>query len=116
MSVRFVAEVSSNSARDLEPCFAIVDAAADAGCSGIIKFHLCKISEVFVTEMLWRSPEYLAHEVELSAEFVGPIAERSNGRGLDFVRAPSHLDVVEQFLLFVDAHEIASCEPLWPAR
>lgn len=113
MSVRFVAEVSSNHARDLERCFAFVDAAADAGCSGI-KFQLFKIDELFAPEILERSPEHRAREAwELPVEFLRPIAERSHARGLDFLCTPFYLDAVEQLLPLVDAYKVASYELLW---
>jgi N-acetylneuraminate synthase len=113
VNVRFVAEVSSNHARDLERCFAFVDAAADAGCSGV-KFQLFKIDELFAPEILGRSPELRAREAwELPLEFLSPIAERSHLRGLDFLCTPFYLDAVEQLLPFVDAYKVASYELLW---
>jgi N-acetylneuraminate synthase len=102
MSARFVAEVSSNHARELGRCLTFVDAAAGAGCSGI-KFQLFKIGELFAPEILERSPEHRAREAwQLPVEFLGPIAERSHERGLDFLCTPFHLDAVEQLLPFVE--------------
>ncbi|MEI6727619.1 MAG: N-acetylneuraminate synthase family protein [Actinomycetes bacterium] len=113
MTARFVAEVSSNHARDLDRCFSFIDAAAEVGCSGI-KFQLFRIGELFAPEILRRSAELRARRAwELPVEFLGPIAERSHLRGLDFLCTPFYLDAVEELLPFVDAYKVASYELLW---
>lgn len=113
MSVRFVAEVSSNHARDLRRCLSFVDAAADIGCFGV-KFQLFRIDELFAPEVLKRSPAHRAREAwQLPVEFLAPVAERSHALGLDFLCTPFYLDAVQELLPFVDAYKIASYELLW---
>jgi sialic acid synthase SpsE len=109
----FVAEVSSNHARDLSRCLTFVDAAADVGCSGV-KFQLFRLRELFAPEILERSEQHRAREAwELPVEFLVPIVERSRERGLDFLCTPFYLDAVDVLLPFVDAYKIASYELLW---
>ena len=110
---RFVAEVSSNHARDLDRCLAFVDASAEAGCSGV-KFQLFRVRELFAPEVLERRPELRAREAwELPVAFLDPIAARSHERGLEFLCTPFHLDAVEELYPFVDAYKVASYELLW---
>jgi sialic acid synthase SpsE len=109
----FVAEVSSNHARDLERCLAFVDAAADAGC-GAAKFQLFRVRELFAPEILARSAEHRAREAwELPAEFLAPIAERCRDRGVAFWCTPFDLGAVARLAPFVDVLKIASYELLW---
>lgn len=109
----FVAEVSSNHARDLDRSLAFVGAAADAGCTGI-KFQLFRIEQLFAPEALAARPELLARkDWELPLEFLAPLAARSRERGLDFLCTPFHLEAVEELLPHVSAYKIASYELLW---
>ena len=49
--VSFIAEVSSNHSKDINRCFAFIDAAADAGCD-VVKFQLFRIDKLFAPEIL----------------------------------------------------------------
>ncbi len=109
----FVAEVSSNHARDLGRCLAFVDAAAAAGCDGV-KFQLFRVSELFAPEILERSEQHRRRQAwELPLEFLEPIASRCRERDLDFLCTPFHLKAVDDLLPFVDAYKVASYELLW---
>jgi N-acetylneuraminate synthase len=109
----FVAEVSSNHARDLDRCLAFVDAAADAGC-GAVKFQLFRIRELFAPEILARSEEHRRREQwELPVGFLAPIAERSRERGLAFWCTPFDLRAVGELEPHVDVLKVASYELLW---
>ena len=52
--VKFVAEVSSNHARDLERAKAFIRAAREVGCHGV-KFQLFKVDQLFAPEILAKS-------------------------------------------------------------
>jgi N-acetylneuraminate synthase len=109
----FVAEVSSNHARDLDRCLAFVDAAADAGC-GAVKFQLFRIRELFAPEILARSEEHRRREQwELPVDFLAPIAERARARGLAFWCTPFDLRAVAELEPYVDVLKVASYELLW---
>ena len=57
---QWIAEVSSNHQRDLERCYAVIDAAAAIGCDGV-KFQSFRIDELFASEVLERSAAPLIH-------------------------------------------------------
>jgi N-acetylneuraminate synthase len=110
---RFVAEVSSNHARDLDRCLAFVDASADEGCSDV-KFQLFKLRELFAPEALAANPRLLDREAwELPLGFLAPITERAHERGLGFMCTPFYLDAVAELFPFVDSYKVASYELMW---
>src|SRR5690606_41654097 len=93
--VRFVAEVASTHARDLERALAFVDTAAAIGCDDV-KFQLFRVRELFAPEVLACSPAHRAREAwELPESFVPILAERARARGLGFACTPFHLGAVE---------------------
>ena len=55
--VKFIAEVSSNHAQDLDRSLAFVDAAADCGFDAV-KFQLFRVAELFAPEILAKSPQH----------------------------------------------------------
>ena len=108
----FIAEASSNHARDLGRALAFVDAAADAGCDAV-KFQLFKIDRMFAPEILARSAKHRARrEWELPREHLAPLAERCLARGIQFSCTPFYLDAVEELRPFVAFYKIASYELL----
>jgi sialic acid synthase SpsE len=113
MSVHFCAEVSSNHGRDLERCFAFVDAAAAAGCDSV-KFQLFRVDELFAPEILAKSEKHRARrEWELPLDLLGPIAARCKRRGIQFACTPFYLGAVEALAPHVAYYKIASYELLW---
>ena len=113
MTVKFVAEVSSNHYRDLQRCLAFVDRAADIGCAAV-KFQLFRIDELFAPEVLDRSAEHRRRkEWELPVSFLAPLAARCQEKGIAFACTPFFLEAVEQLLPYVDFYKIASYELLW---
>ena len=113
MSIRFVAEVSSNHHRSLDRCLAFVDAAADAGCSDV-KFQLFRIGELFAPEALRAHPMLLAREAwELDPAFLAPIAARCRERDVAFGCTPFFLEAVDLLEPHVAFYKIASYELLW---
>ncbi len=111
--IKFIAEVSSNHARDLERCFRFIDASADAGCTAV-KFQLFKIRDLFSPEALRGKPELLKREAwELPLEFLPPLAQRCRERGIEFSCTPFYLDAVAELAPYVDFYKIASYELLW---
>jgi len=108
----FIAEASSNHARDLSRALAFVDAAADCG-SGAVKFQLFKIDRMFAPEILSRSAKHRARrEWELPVEYLGPIAVRCATRNIQFSCTPFYLDAVQELGPYVDFYKIASYELL----
>ena len=111
--VYFIAEVSSNHARNLDRCLKFVDTAAEIGCDAV-KFQLFRVRELFSPEILAKSPKHLAREAwELPEEFLKPIAERCREREIEFVCTPFFLEAVELLRPYVDRYKVASYELLW---
>ena len=113
MTVRFIAEASSNHGRDLHRALAFVDAAADCGCDAV-KFQLFRISELFAAEILARSAKHRARaEWELPVSHLEPLARRVSERGIEFSCTPFYLDAVAELAPYVAFYKIASYELLW---
>jgi len=113
MSVRFVAEVSSNHHQDLERCFAFIDRSAAIGCAAV-KFQLFKIRELFVPEVLEQSETHRAREQwELPVIFIPQLAARCRQQGIQFSCTPFYLGAVQEIEPYVDFYKIASYELLW---
>jgi len=111
--VRFIAEVSSNHARDLERALRFVDRAAEIGCDGV-KFQLFRIDELFAPEILKQSASHRARkDWELPEEFLAPLSRRCHELGIEFACTPFYLEAVEILAPFVDFMKIASYELLW---
>lgn len=111
----FIAEVSSNHARDLGRCLRFVDVAAETGC-GAVKFQLFRIDEMFAPEILARSAKHRARkEWELPVEFLKPIADRCQQRGIGLMCTPFYLGAVRELEPYVAAFKIASYELPWDA-
>lgn len=113
MTVRFIAEVSSNHHGSLERSLAFVDAAADAGCTDV-KFQLFRIRELFAPEAFRAKPELLKREAwELDPAFLAPIATRCRARQVGFGCTPFYIEAVDQLAPHVDFFKVASYELLW---
>ncbi len=108
----FIAEASSNHARDLGRALAFVDAAADAGCDAV-KFQLFKIDRMFAPEILSQSPKHRARrEWELPLDHLAPLADRCAARGIQFSCTPFYREAVEELAPFVSFYKVASYELL----
>ncbi len=113
--VMFIAEVSSNHARDLDRCLDFVDTAARIGCDAV-KFQLFRVDDLFAPEILARSASHRQRrEWELPTEFLPPIVERCHSRGVEFTCTPFSLQAVKDLMPFVERYKIASYELTWPA-
>jgi len=111
--VYFIAEVSSNHARNLDRCLQFVDTAAEIGCDAV-KFQLFRVKELFSPEILAKSSAHSAREAwELPESFLEPIAERCKARRIEFVCTPFFLEAVELLRPYVDRYKVASYELLW---
>lgn len=109
---RFIAEASSNHARDLSRALAFVDAAADARCDAV-KFQLFKIERMFAPEILRQSAKHRDRiEWELPVEHLAPIAEHCARRSIAFSCTPFYVEAVEELRPFVDFYKVASYELL----
>jgi sialic acid synthase SpsE len=106
----FIAEASSNHARDLSRALAFVDAAADCGCDAV-KFQLFKITRMFAPEILAQSARHRARvEWELPLAHLGPLAEHCSERGIAFSCTPFYVEAVEELRPFVGFYKVASYE------
>ncbi len=113
MPVKFIAEVSSNHARDLDRCLEFVDVTARIGC-GAVKFQLFKLDELFAPEILARSEKHRARRAwELPVDFLAPIAKRAHDQGIEFCCTPFYLEAVDELFPHVDFYKVASYELLW---
>ena len=113
MSIKFIAEVSSNHHRDLDRCFNFIDTAAHIGCDAI-KFQLFKIDQLFAPEILARSETHRKRkDWELPLAFLPDLAKRCHENGLQFSCTPFYLDAVTELSPYVDFYKIASYELLW---
>lgn len=113
MTVRFVAEVSSNHARDLERALAFVDSAAAIGCRAV-KFQQFRVRELFAPEALAAHPHLLERQRwELPAAFNGELAARAHEKGIAFASTPFYRAAVDELAPHVDFFKIASYQILW---
>ncbi len=113
--VTFIAEVSSNHARDLDRCLQFVDTAARIGCDAV-KFQLFRVEELFAPEILARSEAHRQRKSwELPTEFLPAIATQCRRRAVEFVCTPFSLQAVKDLEPYVDRYKIASYELTWPA-
>jgi N-acetylneuraminate synthase len=113
--VTFIAEVSSNHARDLERCLKFVETAAAIGCDAV-KFQLFRLEELFAPEILTRSETHRRRKAwELPTEFLPAIAEECRRQNVAFVCTPFSLQAVADLEPYVAFYKIASYELTWPA-
>ena len=113
MKVQFVAEIASNHNQDLHRCLALVDCAAEMGCSGV-KFQLFKVKELFAREILATSQTHRQRETwELPVSYLPVIAARCNQLNLSFGCTPFYMDAVETLYPYVDFYKISSYELCW---
>ena len=109
----FIAEVSSNHYRDLDRCYAFIDAATKAGCQAV-KFQLFRIDQLFAPEILEKSePHRRRKEWELPPEFLPKLAARCKENEIQFSCTPFYLEAVGELEPYVDFYKIASYELLW---
>jgi N-acetylneuraminate synthase len=108
----FIAEASSNHARDLSRALAFVDAAANSGCDAV-KFQLFKIDRMFAPQILAQSAKHRARgEWELPVEHLSPLAAHCAKRGIQFSCTPFYLEAVAELAPYVDFYKVASYELL----
>ena len=113
MDVNFIAEVSSNHAKDFARCIKFIDVAAQIGCNSV-KFQLFRIEKLFAKEILQKSAKHRNRKKwELPIEFLKPLSEHAHTKGLQFTCTPFDLEAVEILEPFVDFYKIASYELLW---
>lgn len=109
----FIAEVSSNHNRDLDRCYAFIDATAKAGCDAV-KFQLFRIDQLFAPEIVEESEAHRRRkDWELPVEFLPQLAARCKENEIDFSCTPFYLEAVEELKPYVDFFKIASYELLW---
>lgn len=110
--IHFIAEVSSNHARDLERSFRFIQRAADVGCSSV-KFQLFRIDQLFAAGALPGHEVARRKNWELPLEFVPKLAQHCNEVGIEFSCTPFYLDAVAELEPYVAFYKIASYELLW---
>lgn len=113
MSVRFVAEVSSNHGRDLGRCMEFIGVAARIGCAAV-KFQQFKIRELFDPIALKHHPHLLEREAwELPSAFNAQLSAQAKRSGIAYSSTPFYLDAVEELEPYVDFYKLASYQILW---
>jgi N-acetylneuraminate synthase len=110
---RFMSEVSSNHAADLERALAFIEVSKMIGCDAV-KFQLFKIDQLFAPEILRKSPQHQKRKAwELPLAFLPELSKRTRALGMDFSCTPFYLKAVEELEPFVDFYKIASYEMVW---
>jgi sialic acid synthase SpsE len=113
MTVKFIAEVSSNHHQDLDRCLQFIDVSAEIGCDAV-KFQLFKVDELFSSEILAKSETHrLRKGWELPLSFIPHLAKRCRDKKIHFGCTPFYLKAVDELLPYVDFYKIASYEILW---
>lgn len=111
--VRFVSEVSSNHAQDLQRCLDFIDVSAEIGC-GVVKFQLFKTEELFAPEILQKSKKHRDRKQwELPLSFLPELKNRCDEKNIAFSCTPFYLKAVEELEPYVDFYKVASYELLW---
>jgi sialic acid synthase SpsE len=111
--VKFIAEVSSNHAQNLDRSLAFVDAAADCGFDAV-KFQLFRVAELFAPEILAKSPQHSKRAAwELPVAHLEPIANRCREKNIEFSCTPFYLEAVKELEPYVAFYKVASYELLW---
>src|SRR5471032_2511299 len=111
--VKFIAEVSSNHAQDLDRSIAFVDSAAEAGFDAV-KFQLFRVAQLFAPEILVKSPQHRKRVAwELPLEHLAPLAKRCKEKGVEFSCTPFYLEAVAELEPYVAFYKVASYELLW---
>ncbi len=115
MGVRFVAEVSSNHAQDMNRAKEFIDVAAQIGCDAV-KFQLFRIEDLFSEEILSRSEAHRQRKAwELPPDFLPELAAHTSRNKMLFGCTPFSLEAVSQLEPYVDYYKIGSYELLWKA-
>lgn len=109
----FVAEVSSNHARDVERCFRFIRRSAEIGCHAV-KFQLFRVEELFAPEALASNASLLERRAwELPTEYIPELATCCRESGLKFACTPFSIGAVDELQPHVDFLKVASYELLW---
>lgn len=112
MTVRFIAEVSSNHSQDLTRCFDFIDTAATVGCSAI-KFQLFRVDWLFAEGTLPESEVTKRKNWELPLDFLPELSKRCRAQNIEFSCTPFYLAAVAELEPFVAFYKVASYELLW---
>jgi N-acetylneuraminate synthase len=111
--VRFVSEVSSNHAQDLQRCLDFIDVSAEVGCD-VVKFQLFKIDELFAPEVLQKKQNLRDRKQwELPVVFLPELKNRCDEKNISFSCTPFYLKAVEELEPYVEFYKVASYELLW---
>jgi len=109
----FIAEISSNHAKDIDRALQFVDVAAEVGCDAV-KFQLFRMDKLFAPEILSKSEKHRNRsEWELPLDFLPVLSERCRLRGIQFSCTPFYMEAVAELEPFVDFYKVASYELLW---
>jgi len=112
MTVKFIAEVSSNHARSLERSIDFIKQAAAVGCAAV-KFQLFKAEELFVAGALSDKEFQRRRDWELPVAFLPTLAAECRAAGIEFCCTPFYLDAVAELEPYVSFYKVASYELLW---
>lgn len=109
----FIAEVSSNHARNIKRAMKFIDIAAKIKCDAI-KFQLFKIDKLFAKEVLDNSKSHRDRKQwELPVEFLSVLSKYCKEKLIQFGCTPFYLEAVNELEPYIDFYKIASYELLW---
>lgn len=113
LRVSFVAEVSSNHARDLQRALRFIEAAAEIGCAAV-KFQQFRIDALFAREALQNDERLRRRRAwELPESFNADLSSRARELGLQYANTPFYLDAVGMLEPHVDFYKVSSYQVLW---
>lgn len=109
----FIAEVSSNHARDLDRCIEFIETSAHIGCDAV-KFQLFRIDELFAPEILAKSEDHRRRrDWELPVSFLPELRKACDDNEIQFSCTPFYMEAVAELRPYVDFFKVASYELLW---
>ena len=106
----FIAEISSNHNGQTARALALIDKAAEIGCTAV-KFQLFRMDKLYTPEVLAHSRyRFLERRRawELPLEWLPLLAQHSHANGLKFGCTPFYPQAVSQLVQLVDFFKIAS--------
>ena len=110
--VQFIAEVSSNHARDINRCLQFIACSAEIGCTAV-KFQLFRMEQLFRDGSLTVEEFARRKNWELPLEFLPFLSKRCREMKIQFACTPFYLEAVDELDPFLDIFKIASYELLW---
>ena len=105
---KYISEVSSNHAQDLDRIIKFIDVSAEIGCDAV-KFQLFEVEKLYASSTIKEMPQIMERKKwELPISFLPHIKERCREKRILFGCTPFHLEAVDELSEYVDFFKIAS--------